>query len=459
MKEKVAGVKRLVFSPKRSITVVMMLIIWAGAMGSIFAALSYDLRSRDFLKGRIQTISAALPATEIAELSGSQSDLENASYLDLKDRMQLIRSNNPDVTSVYLLGIKDSSVVWYADSGVPGAKPGAVFAATNTALKEGFSSSGPFIQGPTREGHNARISAYAPITDPDTYEIIALVGMDLPATDYYTPLIAYALVPLLLAAIPLAGLLRDNKLAAKQWELIQLKNQFVSIASHELRSPLNGLLWAIQSLMKSTVSTDKTAQDLLEDMYRSTEASLVTVNEILDFSIFDRNQAGKLQKDKVDLASVLRDVTNTLRLGAKEKGLILRFEGHWPAEALTTGDAGALKRAYMNIISNAIKYSPENSEITYRYKLREDKHIIMITDHGIGIPEAEQTKVLNGYYRATNATKVQAHGTGLGLWVTRLVVEQHGGELRLESKENQGTTIYASFPAATVADGTEKLNQ
>jgi len=100
----------------------------------------------------------------------------------------------------------------------------------------------------------------------------------------------------------------------------------------------------------------------------------------------------------------------------------------------------------MNIVSNAIKYSPENSPITFLYDSKEDMHVIGVRDHGIGIPEEEQTKVLEGYYRATNATKVQAHGTGLGLWVTRLIVEKHGGVLRLDSKVGKGTTIYASFP-------------
>jgi signal transduction histidine kinase len=443
MKEKAVTVKHMVFSPKRSITVVMMLIIWAGVMGSMFAAISYDLRSRDFLKGRVQTIAAALPATQITEVSTEPISPDNPSYRDLQDRLQLIHSNNPDTTDVYLLGRTDSSVVLNATASQSDSRPGQVYALATSSLKEGFSSDGPFVTGPTRTGRAAHMSAYAPITDPDTRKIIALVGIDISATSYYMPLIAYTLVPLLLAAIPLAGLLRDNKVAAKQWELVQLKNQFVSIASHELRSPLNGLLWAIQSLMKTANRAD---QEMLEDMYRSAEASLVTVNEILDFSIFDRNQAGKLQKDPVDLASVLRDVTSTLRLGAKEKGLTLKFQDGWPPEVLTTGDAGALKRAYMNIVSNAIKYSPQGSEITYRYQQKDGRHIVSVRDHGIGIPEDEQDKVLGGYYRATNAAKTQSHGTGLGLWVTRLIVEQHGGQLWLDSKVDQGTTIHASFP-------------
>lgn len=460
MREKTAAVKRLIFSPKRYITAVMMLIIWAGVTGSMFAGISYDLRSRDFLKGRVKTVAAALPAVSVGELEGSNKDLQNASYLDLKDRLQLIRGNNTDASSIYLVGMKGSSVTFYADSEAPGtpnyASPGQAYSEASARLRDGFSSTEPFIEGPVRDHRGIRLSAFAPITDPETNQTVALVGMDVPAANYYTQLIAYAAVPLLLAAIPLAGLLRDIKLASKQWELVQLKNQFVSIASHELRSPLNGLLWGIQSLIKSPLSKEKPEQELLEDMYRSTETSLVTVNEILDFSVFDHNQAEKLQKVKLDLVSILHDVSSALRLGAKEKNVTLKFEGDWPERVYVIGDVGALKRAFMNIVSNAIKYSSENSEITYHYESKDDKHVVSVHDHGIGIPEREQAKVLQGYYRASNATKVQAHGTGLGLWVTRLVVEQHGGELQLESKEGEGTTIFAAFPKAPEDDHTSR---
>lgn len=449
MREKAAA-KRLAYSPRRYTTLVMMLLIWAGVTGSMFAAISYDIRSKDFLEARAQTIAAALPEVSVSELKGTEEDLTNPSYIDLKERMQLIRNNNPDVRFIYLMGQRDGKTVFYVDSETPGSRdyspPGQMYDEASPKLAQGLAGNKSFIEGPTRDRWGLWITALAPIDDPRTGEAIAFVGMDISAFNHYIQLAANAAVPLLLAAIPLAGLLRDVKLASKQWELVQLKNQFVSIASHELRSPLNGLLWGIQSIMKAPRAKDKKEQELLDDMYRSAEASLVTVNEILDFSIFDRGQAAKLQRDKLDLVSVLKDVSSTLRLGAKEKGVELQFAPDWPETVYAIGDMGALKRAFMNLASNAIKYSPENSVVTFTYQSRDTFHVIGVRDHGIGIPKAEQAKVLEGYYRATNATKVQAHGTGLGLWVTRLIVEQHGGQLTLQSAVGEGTTIFASFP-------------
>ena len=228
---------------------------------------------------------------------------------------------------------------------------------------------------------------------------------------------------------------------------MQLKNQFVSIASHELRSPLTGMLWGITSLQQSEKRLTKDQQNLLHDMFKSTESSIATVNEILDQSIFERGHASNLQKDIVDMNAVISQVAGTLKLGAQEKDIKIVKTGDWPTHAYVTGDVGALKRSLMNIIANAIKYSPSktNVELTFRSS-DANEHIFSVNDHGIGIPADEQEKVLQGYYRATNATEVQAHGTGLGLWVTAMIIREHGGRIWLNSIQNKGTAVFIALP-------------
>ena len=106
-----------------------------------------------------------------------------------------------------------------------------------------------------------------------------------------------------------------------------------------------------------------------------------------------------------------------------------------------------IKRAFSNLISNAIKYSPSNSKVTIDYELIEGDHVFTIKDSGIGIPKNEQSKVFEGFYRASNAVKQGINGTGMGLYLSRGVAEQHGGKLWLKSDEGQGTTIYLRLPA------------
>ncbi len=445
-----AAASRLIFKPKRYTTIVMMLIIWAGVGSSLFAAVSADLRNKDFMRGQAETIAQSIPLDKLKALKGSDDDLSKTEYRNVKDLITRVHNNDQELRYVYLMGMRKNTVFFYADSEAPNSSdytpPGQAHYQASKKVKEAFSGNKPFIEGPLQKhGGGLWISATAPVVEERTGQTVALVQIDRSAISYYTRILTDALVPMLLAAIPLAGLLRDRKLEAKQHEITQLKNQFVSIASHELRSPLTGMMWAIQSLLKDSEKLSKKQLTLLNDMFRSNEASLATVNEILDMSIFERGQAGKLQHDMVNLPTVLNEVVATLKLSAKEKHITIDQHG-WPESAFVIGDVAALKRAYMNILANAIKYSPEDSSIDINYRLNNREHIVSVKDRGIGIPLKEQAKVMEGYYRATNATAIQAHGTGLGLWVTRLVIEQHNGRLWLNSKLHHGTTIFTALP-------------
>jgi signal transduction histidine kinase len=352
------------------------------------------------------------------------------------------------------MGKQSNKVFFYADSENPAdsgySPPGDPYPDASPRLQDAFQSYLPFTEGPMRDKWGAWVSALAPVVDPKTNKVVAVAGIDIPAQNYYWGIATIALVPLLLAAIPVAGLLRDRKVEKKEWEIANLKNQFVSVASHELRSPLSGMLWAVQSLLKP-YSANLTPQQttLLQDMYRSTESSMATVNEILDLSIFERGKQMKHDTETIDLVGIIHDVQKTLSLGAQEKSIDIVMAETWPASALTTGNMAAIKRAIMNVVSNAIKYSPASSTVTISYRTADKQHIIGILDRGIGIPKADQAKVLGGYYRAPNATKLQANGTGIGLFLTKLIIEEHQGKVWIESVESKGTSVFVSLPVAT----------
>lgn len=455
---------RLLAKPKRLTSVVMMLIIIVGVMGSLFAGIAANTHNRDLLMARARTAADALQPEDIKALKGDSSDLKNPVYKRLKDRLAQIRLDNEGVRLVYLMGRHDKNVFFFIDSEAPGSynysPPGQIYHEASVKLQGAFSSNEAFIDGPVRDRQGIWMSALAPIVDPNTGNILGVLGVDTPALDYYMEILIYVLIPLCLAAIPLAGLIRDRKLENKEREITALKNQFMSIASHELRSPLTGMLWAIQSMLRDPdKSLSKQQRELLNDMYHSTEASLVTVNEILDFSVFERGQTAEMQHETLDLVSVINEVRATLKLGAQEKKLKLSKVGEWPEHTYVVGDVAALKRALMNIVSNAIKYSRPETTIEFGYHAKGDEQIVSIRDQGIGIPKSEQKRVLQGYYRAKNAVKMQANGTGLGLWITRLIIEQHEGSLWLESHENKGTVIFISLPRAANAPVSDKAGE
>jgi signal transduction histidine kinase len=289
------------------------------------------------------------------------------------------------------------------------------------------------------------MSSASPIFDPDSGAFIGMLGIDSLPDQYYYDLASRVAVPILIALTASLLLWKIDNVRRKHDEITQLKSQFVSIASHELRSPLSGMMWAIQSLLKDEETTIKQAK-LLEDMFKSTQSSLSTVNEILDMSVFERANVTKIQKVDMDLNIAMREVLKNLKLGASEKSIEIKTRNLDVAAPLE-GDPGAIKRSLMNIVANALKYSPEHSTVSITYQRLHDKHIIKVADKGIGIPKRDIPKVLNGYFRAKNAVKIQSTGTGLGLYVSKLIIEKHKGEIELMSKEGTGTLVSLTLPA------------
>ncbi len=437
---------------KRTDNILLILIVVAGICGSIFAGFSVYSRNKEFLLGRAETLAAALPTNEVKQLSGTEADLDTSNYQDLKHKLGSVARANKDVRFAYLTGINAGQVYFLVDSEDSSSKdyspPGETYPEATEAFKNSFRTDGAFVEGPTKDRWGNWFSAIAPVIDPKTGEVLAVAGIDSAASSNFVQIALYSLFPLVLAAIPFIVLLRERKVKKAEEEVAMLKTRFVSVASHELRSPLNGLLWAIQSMLKKP--SGKEQEELLTDMYVSAEMSLATVNEILDLSIFDRGKGKNMHRDPVDLVALMSEVQKALKLAAKEKNVVIKLSKSWPAVARVVGDAGALKRAFMNIVSNAIKYSPDTAQITIEYLHEKGQHVISVKDSGIGIPKDEIGRVMEGYYRARNTTKIESHGTGLGLWVTKLIIQEHKGKIWIESAENVGTTVHVALPELSV---------
>jgi signal transduction histidine kinase len=441
----------LLAKPRRYLTSAALVVVVVGIAGALLATVDAMERSQNLMMARAITAAAALPSSEVRTLQAAKNDPENKTYQSIKRRLARIRQENPGMQHVYLLGRgADGGVFYYVDSEYTSSRkyshPGTQYQYATPQLQAAFSEDRPFIDAPALNAFGSQASAYAPVFDEATGEIVALLGLDVRAYDYYQQIAVNALIPLLLAAIPLTVLLRNRRLEAKEHEVLQLKTQFVSVASHELRSPLTGALWGAQSLLKDDSNLNDKQKDTLTAIYNSTATSLASVNEILDFSIFDRGKANKLQRVDVNLVTILNEVQKTLELSAEESGVKVQLTGKWPEHVMTTGDVGALKRAFSNILSNAIKYSHQGSTVDLSHKHDASRHVIAVRDHGIGIPEEEQARVMEGYYRASNASLKLTHGTGMGLWVTRMLLEQHHGKLWLESKVGHGTTVFVMLP-------------
>ena len=234
--------------------------------------------------------------------------------------------------------------------------------------------------------------------------------------------------------------------------LQRIRTEFVDNLSHELRTPLTTV-----SLLAETLQRDaETAGDVIPARMRDriTKIEIETghlaqmVDELLDLSRIEAG--GTLQMaEAVDMSRLAADSAERLRLFGERHAVTLRLEtpaGLPPVR----GDAARLGQVVVNLVHNAVKFSPDGGEVTIRTGVEDGRVKISVEDHGIGIPRAARDRIFERFYKVDRARlrSEAGGGTGLGLAISRHVVEQHGGRIWVESREGEGSTFAFTLPAA-----------
>lgn len=235
--------------------------------------------------------------------------------------------------------------------------------------------------------------------------------------------------------------------------LDRLKTDFVATTSHELRTPLTNVLGQLELL------ADGDYGDLADDqarsvaiMERNSRRLLRLIEDILALSRIEANGLA-LQPAATDLHALVAAIEGVVRPAAESGAVELRFDV-CPDLAALEVDAEKLERALMNLVTNAIKFTPPDGAVTLRGERTCDNVIFTISDTGIGIPLDEQDRLFTPFFRSSSATALAIQGSGLGLVIARKIVEEHGGTLSLVSTEGEGTTVTVVLPLpATSPDG------
>ena len=227
----------------------------------------------------------------------------------------------------------------------------------------------------------------------------------------------------------------------KERQLNELKSRFVSMASHEFRTPLSTILTST-SLLKRYNEVPEPGKRLkhLNRIHTSVQNLTSILN---DFLSLDKLEEGRVQPKSApfDVTRVLHDVVEEMEGLAKSNQRMLL---NCSANCTLNADEHMMRNVLINLLSNAIKYSPEAAEIAIQCEEVGDQLYISITDQGIGIPESEQELLFTRFFRATNATNIQ--GTGLGLHIVKRYVDLLGGQIEFRSVSGQGTTFELHFP-------------
>lgn len=235
-----------------------------------------------------------------------------------------------------------------------------------------------------------------------------------------------------------------------EMEIDRRKSEFISIASHQLRSPLTGIKWLADMLRKGDLGKlEEKQQKVADQLFDANERLVVLVNELLNVS---RLEVGSTKPNPVetDLRALLDGIVADTQPVVASKGQKLDYKaGDLPKTMMI--DPLLTREVVANILSNASKYSPDGSAVTL-VALREGDDVrISVSDQGIGIPPADQKKMFQKFFRAENAAKSSITGTGLGLYVVKSVVELQGGKIWFESTVGKGTTFHVTFPVKSTA--------
>ena len=224
---------------------------------------------------------------------------------------------------------------------------------------------------------------------------------------------------------------------AKEIELNELKSRFVSMASHEFRTPLSAILSSATLISKYTEGEQ---QEKRTKHVNRIQSNVENLNSILeDFLSLEKLNAGKLTFNpvQIELAPFVKECIEETE-GILKSGQSVDLQVSGKARPVML-DKVVFKNILVNLLSNASKYSPENSPIEVRIEFRTQSIDMEVQDHGIGIPEADQAKLFGRFYRASNAGNIQ--GTGLGLHIVKSYVDLIGGSIRCESVEGEGTCM------------------
>ena len=418
---------------------------------SVVAAFLIGMRARDALLNQLgqrsQSIASALSASEVTTLSGTENDSATEAYKSLKAKLAAVKIANPDTRSVYIMGRHpDGQLFFYVDSETPDSSQ---YSPAGTLYLEGtpqdsaiFDNGETFVEGPTKDEYGTFISGLSPIYKPGTRDVVGVVGLDIDAYSFLTEIAFIGAMPLLIGSILSLILVVYERIRRHNAELLALRSELVSVASHELRNPITGIRWAAESMQK--ITSDEKVLSIASAILRSAQHLQASTDDILELSHATNGRA--LDLKPTDLNLLIREIIETQALSAEKNNITIAFDEYWPAKLMATVDPDQMRRALHNVISNAIKYTRPNTSITISYQQDQHSHKILVTDQGIGIPAGEQSKVWRGFYRASNAVRSEVPGTGLGLYLVKTVIERHNGSVSFVSQENKGTTFTIILP-------------
>ncbi|KKQ53174.1 MAG: Multi-sensor signal transduction histidine kinase [Parcubacteria group bacterium GW2011_GWD2_38_11] len=276
--------------------------------------------------------------------------------------------------------------------------------------------------------------------------IAAMTGIYVVSAHYDSPevvVISESLVVILLFTIG-NSIIRTVEEVAKA---NKMKTEFVSIASHQLKTPISEMKWQIELLLiKFSTGLSVRQTEIMNEIARSSEKMGRLVNDLLDVARIDQGQLA-LDKKNVNFCDLANDSVESQKIFAKARNIELVTSCNVD-KLMVFADKRRLSVVLDNLISNAIKYIDGKGKVEIFVENVDGFAQVCVRDDGVGIPKNEQDNIAEKFFRSNNSIKNRTDGTGLGLYIAKNIIEQSGGKLWFKSIENVGSEFYFSVPLA-----------
>ena len=435
-------------------TVLLGVVIVLGIVSILYVGNYEDNRLRAAFSVKTEMIARSLDASLVEALTGTETDLEIAPYNTLKDKMAQIKAADTAARFVYLMGYENNEMFFFVDSEPVSSEdysaPGDIYNDATAEQIAVFFEGKPLIEGPYEDNWGSWVSATAALRDPQTGMIVGVLGIDVNSDEWRREVWSAQTIPLVILISLVIILIiffinhaRTTILIQKLKTYNELIKQFVSFASHQLRTPLSGIKWATETLLETkTLATEQVA--MLQKIDSLNDTMLEVIKDFLDMSSIERDGKVFIEQTHADIGPLIQKAIVDNSEEARKKGITITAHKDVYASHTLYIDGQKTYSVLDNLLSNAIKYSPINSTVTVSAHKEGSRYIVRVRDAGIGIPKEDQPYIFNNFYRAHNTKEIQ--GTGIGLYLVKVIMEAHGGVVAFESTEGKGTEFRLEFP-------------
>ncbi len=256
-----------------------------------------------------------------------------------------------------------------------------------------------------------------------------------------------ALIVLILTAILFSVAFTITRSFERLAEASRMKSEFVKIVSHQLRSPITNLSWAIDILMSGDLGEVREKEmEYFKILKENSSRMIELVSDLLTVS---RIEEGSLapKKEKVLLESIIRHLISRFEPFATASNVTIKFGTTENLPEIVT-DAHQIEIIIENLLDNAVRYTKQSGKIEIKLSQKNQSLYFEIKDSGVGIPKEDQKFIFQKFFRSENAIRQQTQGSGLGLFIARSIIEKLGGQIGFESEENKSSKFWFTLPIA-----------